>query len=76
MKMMVKGILLWGTILATVMFLMAIDSLSRLPMWIWYAVTVVLVIICKCVVTLDEFKKLTGVSFLSKYFPEMFEEEG
>lgn len=70
-----KGVLLWGVILYVTGFILSLETLSLYEMLWWFIAAFAAVSLCICIITLEEFKTLTGVSFLSKHFPKMFDEE-
>ena len=68
-KLIAKGILLWLTALAVLLFICSIDSIiDKSLFWsiIVLAITVELVLTCLIYITDDEYKIISGYNLLSK----------
>ena len=67
-KLILKGVLLWVTALAVILFIGGIDSLIETPVkcCIWMIVTVILMAVCRRTITIREFYKLSGYAYFNR----------
>lgn len=69
--MIFKGILLWSTAFIVVIYTGSVDSLIEDSILIFLLATAavfLLLYVCHKVITLDEFKELSGYSIVTKFF--------
>lgn len=70
-KYIVKGILLWGTMLSFMLFIAGgAESLVNAGYYFntfaWLGINILLIYLCKCVISYREFYKLTGYQLFNK----------
>lgn len=67
-KLILKGVLLYVTILAVMIFVGGIDSLVETPMkmLLWILATVILIAICRRAISIRELYKLSGYDIFNR----------
>lgn len=67
-KLILKGVLLYVTVLAVMIFVGGIDSLVETPMkmLLWILVTVILIAICRRTISIRELYKLSGYDIFNR----------
>ena len=68
LKLILKGVLLYVTTLAVMIFVAGIDSLVETPMkmLLWILVTVILIAICRRTISIRELYKLSGYDIFNR----------
>lgn len=66
MKTLTKGILLWITFIFTMIYMMAVDSLSNIQLLMGLAIAVTLIYVCTITIKESELDLLLGNKFLDK----------
>lgn len=68
LKLILKGVLLYVTILAVMIFVGGIDSLVETPMkmLLWILVTVILIAICRRIISIRELYILSGYNIFNR----------
>lgn len=68
LKLILKGVLLYVTTLAVMIFVGGIDSLIETPMkmLLWVLVTVILIAICRRTISIRELYKLSGYTYFNR----------
>ena len=65
-KNILKGILLWTTILSIIAFIIAIDSLSLISIILWIAINIILIIVSNQTLTFEDVFYLSGSKLIDK----------
>lgn len=66
--LILKGVLLYATALAVMVFIGGIDSLIETPMkmLLWLLVTVILIAVCRRTITIRELYRLSGYDIFNR----------
>lgn len=65
-KNILKGILLWTTILSIIAFITAIDSLSLISIVLWIAINAILIIVSNQTLTFKDVFYLSGSKLIDR----------
>lgn len=67
-KLILKGVLLYATILAVMLFISGIDSLIEIPMkmLLWLLVTIILITACRRTISIRELYILSGCNIFDR----------
>lgn len=65
-KNILKGILLWTTILSITAFITAIDSLSLISIVLWIAINIILIIVSSQTLTFEDVFYLSGSKLIDR----------
>lgn len=65
-KNILKGILLWTTILSIIAFITAIDSLSLISIVLWIAINAILIIVSNQTLTFEDVFYLSGSKLIDR----------
>lgn len=68
-----KGVLFWMTALSIILFIIGgfeslIEQHNHIIAWLWLSINVILYIVCKTIISIKDFYKISGIILFNKIF--------